>query len=349
MAHNLDFSKGKAAFISFAAPAWHNLGKVFTDAISTEQALREAGLDYQVLKLPNIHILPNGQEIISDNSFFTCRTDTNAILGDKFGKVYEVLQNVEALNLVDEILQSGTASIETAGAIDGGKKVFICLKINKDIIVGGNDIVNQYILFATSHDGSLAHTVLPTNVRVVCNNTLTAALNKSIGAVKIRHTTAADDRLREAAKVLNLIQTNTEVNAENYNRMKEIEISKQQMFDYFGNIFLNAEQIAKLQAGDKEAVKTEKKNQLAEVYNFYERGTGQEIAKGANGSFNMWAAYNAVTGYITRRKYSSADDRANSMLFGTEAGRIQTAGVLALAPEKIKPLHKIANAGMNLN
>lgn len=352
MAHKIDNSKGFNAFISFQEPAWHGLGKIFKDDISTLQALEEAGLNYTVLKLPNVHLLPNGEEVISENSFFTCRTDTNKVLGDKFGKVYEVLQNVEALNVVDEILQSGRAKIETAGAIDEGKKAFICLKVDKNIIVGSSDQIKQYVLIANSHDGSLAITATPTNVRVVCNNTLTAALNGATGAVKIRHTSNAGDRLREAAKVLNLIQHNTEVNTENYNRMKEIEISKADLMNYFGNVFLNADDFKKLQGGGKftDVISKQKQNQLLEVATFAARGIGQADALNANNGLNMWYAYNAVTGYMTRKKYGSFDDRANSMLFGAAAATIQNAGVLALEPAKIQPLHKTDNlSNLNLN
>lgn len=350
MAHLIDNSKGFNAFVSFAAPAWHGLGKVFNEAISTEQALNEAGLNYDVLKLPNVHLLPNGEELISENSFFTVRTDVNKVLGDKLGKDYTVLQNIEALNIVDEILQSGTATIETAGAIDGGKKTFVCLKINREIIVGSSDVTKQYVLIANAHDGSMAITGLPTNIRVVCNNTLTAALGeKSAEKIRIRHSGNASDRLREAAKILQLINTKTEVNTANYNKMAETVISKEQMFNYFGNIFLDESEIKELQTGKRAAqvLSSRKQNVLAGVLDFANRGVGQaQTMKGTD--FTAWSAYNAVTGYITRKKYSSADDRAESMLFGTAAKQIHEAGVLAMNPAKIKPLHKIS-FGNNLN
>ncbi len=201
MAHKIDNSKGFSAFVSFQAPAWHGLGEVFTEQISTLDALKRGGLDYQVLKLPNIHYLPNGEELISEDSFFTVRTDVNKVLGSRLGKDYEVLQNIEALNVVDEILQSGSATIETAGAINEGRKAFICLKVNKDIIVGDSDTVNQYVLIATSHDGSMSITATPTNVRVVCNNTLTAALQGAKGAIKIRSGTH-QERTKDCMKRL---------------------------------------------------------------------------------------------------------------------------------------------------
>ncbi len=351
MAHLIDNSKGYNAFVSFQAPGWHGLGTTFTEPLSTLQALQAGGLDFTVLKLPNIHCLPNGEEIVSEESFFTCRTDVNKVLGAKLGRDYEVLQNVEALNVVDEILQSGRATIETAGSINEGRKVFICLKVDKSIQVGSDDVVNQYVLIATSHDGSMSITATPTNVRVVCNNTLSAALRGAKGAIKIRHTQRAADRLQEAAKVLNLISENTQINTDNYNKMKSTDISKQDMFNYFGNVFCTPHEIKDFQAGKKgkEVLSTRKINTLDDVIRFANRGIGQAQAMSGPDGLNMWYAYNAITGFVTRKKYSSADDRANSMLFGSAATMIQDAGVLALEPAKIQPLHKTNFTGLNLN
>lgn len=352
MAHLIDNSKGFNAFVSFQQPAWHGLGKTFTEKLTTIQALEQGGLNYTVLKLPNIHCLPNGEELISEDSFFTVRTDVNKVLGSRLGNTYEVLQNIEALNVVDEILQSGRATIETAGAINEGKKAFICLKVDKSIIVGSNDVVNQYVLIANSHDGSMAITATPTNIRVVCNNTLTAALQGAAGAIKIRHTAKANDRLQEAAKVLNLISRNTDINTENYNHMKSIEISKADLMNYFGNIFCTPQEIKDMQTGKRmnEVLSTQKQNILSDVASFAARGIGQADALNGKDGLNMWYAYNAVTGYVTKKKYRSVDDRANSMLFGSAAATIADAGTLALAPSKIQPLCKTNNLnGLNLN
>lgn len=350
MAHLIDNSKGFNAFVAFQAPAWHGLGEIFTEKITTIAALQRGGLDYTVLKLPNIHMMPDGSEIISEDSFFTCRTDVNKVLGSRLGKDYEVLQNIEALNVVDEILQSGRATIETAGAIDEGRKAFICLKVDQSIIVGNNDVTNQYVLIATSHDGSMSITATPTNVRVVCNNTLSAALRGAKGAIKIRHTVNANSRLNEAAKVLKLIADNTQANTDNYNAMQQTIITPTQMFNYFGNVFCTDQEIKDIQAGNnpKVVLSTRKQNVMAEVLSFAQRGIGQ--AEALNGKdLNMWYAYNAVTGYITKKKYSSVSDRANSMLFGSAAATIQDAGVLAAEPSKIQPMNKINLSGLNLN
>jgi phage/plasmid-like protein (TIGR03299 family) len=352
MAHMIDNSKEFNAFVYTGAAPWHGLGQKL-DAISAADALRQGGLDFNVYKLPNIHLIPTDQEpieVVSLDSFFTYREDTRAVLGAKLGKDYTVLQNIEALNLVDEILQQGRATIETAGAIDGGRKVFICLKIDKSIQVGAGDNVNQYVLLATSHDGSMSITATPTNVRVVCNNTLTAALNGATGAIKIRHTSNASMRLNEAAKVLNLITNNTAANEDAYNTMRGHELSSQQMFDYFGNVFLSADEIKALKAGQKavNAISTVKRNQLDKLVSFANRGLGQDLARNGENN-NMWSAYNAITGQASRKMFSSFDDRANSMLFGSTAQLIERAGVLALEPSKIVTLRASNIGGINLN
>jgi phage/plasmid-like protein (TIGR03299 family) len=56
----------------------------------------------------------------------------------------------------------------------------------------GNDQVNGYLLLATSCDGTLATTATPTTVRVVCNNTLTIAVNGASQAIKVPHSTRFD-------------------------------------------------------------------------------------------------------------------------------------------------------------
>jgi phage/plasmid-like protein (TIGR03299 family) len=286
MAHQIDHSKGKAAFISYQAPAWHGLGKVFNQEISIEQALQESGLDFHVDKLPNIHRLPSGLDIVSDSSFFTVRTDVQKVLGTRLGPDYTVYQNMEALDIVDELLNTGKLIIETVGAIDEGRKVFVCMKFNEPIIVGGSDVVYQYLLLVNSHDGSLAITAMLTNVRVVCANTLAAALGGAKGAHKIRHTRNAADRVKEAFTIMGLLEDTAKLNTAAYNAMQANSLTKQEFFDYIGNIFITPEEIAGLQKGNKDVLSTRKQNTIAEVLQFANTGIGQVEALGD--SLNMW-------------------------------------------------------------
>ena len=353
MSHQLDHSKGKTAFIAYQAPGWHGLGKVKKSGIITvEEALQDGGLDFHVDKLPNIHRFNTAagiqQEIISKNSFFTIRTDVNKVLGDRLGKDYTVYQNTEALAIVDDLLKNGKMIIETAGALDDGRKVFVCLKLADSIVVDGDDEVQQYVLLTNSHDGSMAITAMPTNVRVVCANTLSAALAGAKGAHKIRHTKNAADRVKEAFTIMGMLEDNSKKNEAAYNAMKHNGLSKEEFFDYIGNIFMTGEEIAGLQ-GNKEVLSTRKQNVIGEVLQFANTGVGQAEALGDG--LNMWYGYNAVTGYLTSKRYASADDRFESLFLGDSAKKIAMAGELALRPQNIRQLKGNASkiAGMNQN
>lgn len=349
MAHAIDHSKGKAAFISYQAAAWHGLGKVFNQEITIAEALTESGLDFKVEKFPNVHRFPSGIEIVSESSFFTARMDVNKVLGSKLGSDYTVYQNTQALEIVDELIRTDKVIIETVGALYEGRKVFTCLKFKTPMKIGGSDEVYQYILIVNSHDGSSAITVMFTNVRVVCANTLSAALAGAKGAYKIRHTRNAGDRVKEALEIMGVLENNTKANAAAYSAMKANTISKQEFFDYIGNIFMDATDIAELQKGNADALGTRKKNQISEVLDYANTGVGQREALGND--LNMWFGYNAVTGYLTSKEYRTQSDRFDNLMLGDGAKKIVAAGELALAPHNIRPLRASATnvAGMNQN
>src|SRR5690606_24254877 len=128
MAHNLNFNEltGKYSFFSVQEKAWHGVGQVVQDYPTSAEAIRFAGLDYTVEKYPNSHGLPSGKTIISDTSFFTFRTDTEEVLGDRIGKDYHIVQNTDAFTFFDSIVGGGEGILyETAGALGNGERIFI--------------------------------------------------------------------------------------------------------------------------------------------------------------------------------------------------------------------------------
>jgi hypothetical protein len=118
MAHDLNYNEqtGKHSFFSVKEKAWHGLGQIISDYPTSEEAIIHAGLNFEVLKRANVHPLPSGVNIISDNSYFTFRTDTEAVLGDKVGNDYEVVQNNEVFSFFDSIVGNNNSILyETAG------------------------------------------------------------------------------------------------------------------------------------------------------------------------------------------------------------------------------------------
>lgn len=181
MAHNINFNEktGQHSFFSVQEKAWHGLGQIVAGYPTSREALQLAGLDYHVVKMPNIHRLQNGTESVSDNSFFTYRTDTGEILGDKLGSDYNIVQNVDAFGFFDAIVDGDGMQYETAGALGKGERIFITAKLPGYIRVGNDDMIEKYLFLTTSHDGSGSITAAFTPVRIVCQNTLNAALGRS--------------------------------------------------------------------------------------------------------------------------------------------------------------------------
>jgi phage/plasmid-like protein (TIGR03299 family) len=206
MAHQINYNDktGKHSFFSVKEKAWHGLGQVVTDYPNSKEALQFAGLDFEVIKRPNIHRLDNCEEIISATSFFTSRTDNNAILGDKLGADYEVVQNVDAFAFLDAIVGGDGIQYETAGALGKGERIFITAKLPDYIRVGSDDLMEKYLFLTTSHNGDGSITAAFTPIRIVCANTLSAAMRNKSNTFKIRHTAGAKDRLEEANRLMGM-------------------------------------------------------------------------------------------------------------------------------------------------
>ena len=177
---------------------WHGLGTMVQEALSSEEALKTAGLDWMVNQSPAAVKLPDGS--YKDTEFiFNCRNSDNSVLG-VVSKMYKVVQNVEAFAFTDSLISTGEVRYETAGSLYNGKKVWLLAQMPEHSILGDAHV--PYILFANSHDGSSAVRVTMTNTRVVCANTLNIALSGASRIWSCSHVGNMQERLVEAQNTL---------------------------------------------------------------------------------------------------------------------------------------------------
>lgn len=178
-------------------PAWHGLGTVITEAPDSRSAIVAAGLDWKVLQ-QEATINVNGVDIPTG---FICnyRDRDNKVFGMITDR-YHPVQNDEAFNFTDSLIDSGEVRYETAGAIDGGKTVWMLAKMPKTSILG--DDVEPFLLFSNSHDGKKGCRVTMTPTRVVCQNTLNYAFNHSNNTWSFNHTGDIQAKLEEARHTL---------------------------------------------------------------------------------------------------------------------------------------------------
>jgi len=206
MAHNLmETEKGHAYAGAMELP-WHNLGVTVDHVMTSEEAIRLAQLDYKVgiqplyVNIPQtIDDMPTGEievkKILTHNATYNHRT------GDVFGVVgarYEVVQNKEAFAFMDSIVGDKLAMFHTAGALGKGETIFITAKLPNNVRMKSrpDEEIETYLLLTSSHDGSGSIKVLLTPIRVVCNNTLTAALSTSKPMHIIKHTKNVRNRYK---------------------------------------------------------------------------------------------------------------------------------------------------------
>jgi phage/plasmid-like protein (TIGR03299 family) len=238
MAHLLESVNGETAFASFREPAWHGLGEVFTEEVSTAQMLKKAKLNNWDVRLEDVEI-PN--QFSSDKNYSFVVRDNPFILGNKdvlgvVGERYVPLQNEDLFDFADNLLDNG-GRWETAGSIKGGRVVFGALALERETVLdpnGVSDKINTYLLVNTSHDGSIAIQASITPVRVVCANTLNLALgNRGRGgsvkqSFKIRHTQTAQGKVAVAREALGLANAYMDEFDKMASAMIETEITKAQ-------------------------------------------------------------------------------------------------------------------------
>jgi phage/plasmid-like protein (TIGR03299 family) len=189
---------------------WHGLGVVLErPPLSVSEAIEVSGLGWLVRKTPIALDFSRDESRVAgvssyaaiDGFYATVRGDTRETLGI-VGERYRVVQNHEAFSFIDQLLGSAI-HFETAGSLNGGRRVWVLATLPSHVEVGG-DAMRPYVLLMNSHDGSTALVAATTPVRVVCQNTLNWGLSRAIQRFSIRHTEAATQRVLEARRVLDL-------------------------------------------------------------------------------------------------------------------------------------------------
>lgn len=181
---------------------WHSLGTVLGDPPTSEDALRVAKLDWDVIQVPGMFIV-DGVQYTAEEFYYNVRSDTKTALGSCSNK-YKIIQNREAFAFVDALMaQKDTpCRYETAGSLWNGKRVWMTIELPSRNILG--DKVANYLIITNSHDGLEALKGFISSIRVVCQNTLTLAETHAVRKWKYNHTGDIAGHQREAALTLGL-------------------------------------------------------------------------------------------------------------------------------------------------
>lgn len=204
---------------------WHGLGTRVMEAPTSKEALIVAGLDWNVVQEP---IYTATEELI-DGYKANVRDSDRKVLGVVTDR-YKVIQNEEAFAFTDALLGEGVR-YETAGSLQGGRKVWLLAHMPHEYIIDGERI-SPYLLFANTHDGSGAIKVALTPIRVVCNNTLNLALSTAKRSWSMIHTGDIKGKMQEAKDTLFMARNYMDSLGKEFEKLRMQKLTDKQVMDY---------------------------------------------------------------------------------------------------------------------
>jgi phage/plasmid-like protein (TIGR03299 family) len=282
-----------------------------------DETLAQAGLDWEVSLRPTF-VGVGGQQVKTTHKAVV-RNDTEAILG-VVGPRYHAVQNKAAFKAFEPFIESGAITMESAGSLSGGQRLWMLGKINIDPAdVVKDDPVFNYVLLSNSHDGSLALRLGFTNVRVVCCNMLHAGSahnQKNSKLLRIRHTASAGEALEKIGETLNLAKRNFEATVSQYQAMAARGVRTGDLERFVQRVF----KPEIVEGGRWEDVRQDfhsvaVKNLVEKIEPLMEDETN--TLPGVKGT--VWSMYNAVTHFLTHERGRNENSRVNSLFFGDSA------------------------------
>ena len=204
---------------------WHGLGTKVLEAPASKDALQLAGLNWRVMQEP----IYTAMEELVDGYKANVRDSDRKVLGVVTDR-YRVIQNDEAFAFTDELLGEGV-KYETAGSLQGGRKVWLLAHMPHEYIISGERI-SPYLLFSNTHDGSGAIKVALTPIRVVCQNTLNLALAGAKRSWSMIHTGDIREKMQEAKDTLFLAEKYMDELGKEFEALRMKKLTDKQVMEY---------------------------------------------------------------------------------------------------------------------
>lgn len=305
--------------------AWHGRGNVLQEAPKTAaDAIAASGTNWQVVERPVFVDIdqdvactprkPSDRLVFSTTHKAIVRSDTNAVLGI-VGNSYTPVQNTDAFEWFNFLLEDGSATLDAGGSLRGGQKIWVLARMNGEADVVKNDPVASYLLLCNSHDGSMGLVLQFTPIRVVCMNTLNASLDslkkdvRHKRAIVIRHTASIQEQLTFAQGLVNTTNHIFDSSVEAYRSFAKAKMSDAEFEEYFINCYYGTNKPEFLKGEDADIRKSKIWGNVVELFS---AGKGQDNSK-VRGT--VWAGYNAITEFVDYYR-GSEGNRLNSAWFG---------------------------------
>ena len=311
---------------------WHGLGTKVSPYLTPDEILEEAGLNWDVDKVP----LQTITGIAIPDKYALVRVQDQKALS-VVGEAYKPVQNVDAMGFFKRFVEAGRMTMETAGSLDGGRRIWGLARMKStDFALANDDKVEGYLLLSQPHIAGIALSIMFTPIRVVCNNTLTYALNEAgrnqRAAFRMAHTSVFSQEVQEKAiEVLGLSTERMKSYRETAEFLRSRRATKKDVSEYFLRL-MQPELLAQSPDDIHPDLFSRSVTRLHEVVNTQ---PGADLAGGT-----WWNAFNAITYYLDHLHGHSTNVRLRSGWFGHGASVKHRA--LGLASEYAKDSRKAA-------
>jgi phage/plasmid-like protein (TIGR03299 family) len=292
---------------------WHGLGNELKSGQPIEVWAEKSGMSFRILETPVRFMADSVGPLGSIKTFadqkVLYRSDTQDALSVVSNR-YHVVQPSEVLEFYRDLTEIAGYKLETAGVLKGGRKFWALARTGQSSALKGNDVVEGYLLLATSCDGSLATTATPTTVRVVCNNTLTIAVNGAVSAIKVPHNTRFD--AQAVKQQLGIAVSQWDSFMYRLRTLAERKVKSHEAMAYFLRVLCEVDP----NGSDLSNLTNERAMAKAQaLYDGQGRGAELDSAKGT-----AWGLLNAVTEFVDHeRRARSLEHRLDSAWFGQGA------------------------------
>jgi len=284
------------------------------------EAIRAAGLDWRVELFTASALgepIPGALGVVRMD-----RREPIAVVGER----YVPVQNSAAFEFFDQLIGEGHAVYETAGALDQGRRIWLLAKLPGEVWVTREDPVGKFLLLTNSHDGTSPLRALFTPIRVVCENTLRAALREGQSSgVSIRHVGSVLDKARHARRLLDLALKYYDSFKEQAGAMAGRSLRKEALDLYFKSLVPDPKE------GDPARAAATRET----LVRLFETGKGNALPT-VRGS--LWAALNSAAELVDHERpvrvkpgQSEQENRWKSAQFGSGAVLKEQAWSEALA------------------
>lgn len=194
MAHEITHANGKdeVAFSGARSAIWHGLGQEMDDNASFEDWKVNAGLDWEVHESTVDYNVVNENSVVERKSIPDKRVLFRSDTKDSLGIVsndFKIVQPDQVIEFFRDLVELHGFKLSTAGTLFGGRRFWALADVGKSDNVVAGDQIDGHLLLTTAVDGTMSTQARFTSTRVVCNNTLTIALqgNSSRPVVRVTH------------------------------------------------------------------------------------------------------------------------------------------------------------------